>query len=671
MIRPTWLLLGGAAGLLALTAWVSRTAPMPGELARPHGSLAGLSDASRCDECHGSDGLSESCLSCHQEIHRQHQDGRGFHGALWSEGHDECEECHGEHYGEDFLLVNDRSWRLASPDGFQHEHVPFGLHSAHDDLECEQCHRTEFATDWPVLADAEPRSASFLGLHQECRSCHDDVHGLPGTPACTDCHDQERFDPASLFEHGDHFELHGAHEDASCESCHQPIPGGSSLSRPFGATLGSDCKDCHESPHSTPNETCFGGDCTACHDSQSFAAHHYVRERHRTFPLQGAHLDLDCRSCHQDLACSLPGIPAERCESCHQNAHEENGRSLRLWSSSDCSQCHAGGTWQAPGLGAQRHEVLGFPLARAHDGVECRSCHGAAAPAESVPGSRCDACHDDPHRNRFERSCESCHALAHEGFRDAAALLEATVHERTGFALEAPHANLGCESCHAGGEYHERFPGRSSQDCAACHADPHGGQFSAAWGCVDCHRESLRFSPSRFGLDDHRGFPIRGNHRAVPCMDCHRADPDTGVRRFTGTSTSCRSCHTDPHVGQFLPATSSTDCSSCHPAFDSWRVEGFDHAQLALSTACTDCHQDPHRGQVTQEDPSCRRCHTSHDDWTRTRFDHQTMSRFVLEGVHLGLRCEQCHPVKRRPDGTRLVRYRPLGRQCEDCHEAK
>ncbi|NJN14530.1 MAG: hypothetical protein HC813_02580 [Planctomycetes bacterium] len=42
-------------------------------------------------------------------------------------------------------------------------------------------------------------------------------------------------------------------------------------------------------------------------------------------------------------------------------------------------------------------------------------------------------------------------------------------------------------------------------------------------------------------------------------------------------------------------------------------------------------------------------------------------SRFRLDKTHAALDCAACHKPE-RIDGKEIVRYRPMGMECSDCH---
>ena len=85
---------------------------------------------------------------------------------------------------------------------------------------------------------------------------------------------------------------------------------------------------------------------------------------------------------------------------------------------------------------------------------------------------------------------------------------------------------------------------------------------------------------------------------------------------------------------------------------------------------CSSCHKDSHRGQfVDSDNGDCGACHNSFTEWKQIQFDHNTQSRFPLLGVHARLECSRCHVPAALGDGTEVVQFKPLGRECGDCHD--
>jgi len=260
------------------------------------------------------------------------------------------------------------------------------------------------------------------------------------------------------------------------------------------------------------------------------------------------------------------------------------------------------------------------------------------------------------------------------------------------------------------------YPGRTPQQCEACHLDAHDAQFlgSASKGrCIVCH-EQTHFTPTKFGIDEHARtiFPLEGAHTAVACAACHKTEKSRtsdSVRRFVPTTTACGSCHEDVHKGAFDTPTAlkawrgMQGCARCHTTADfrtvSWNAE--DHKQwtgAALAgkhatarcddchrraptssplrkpafakppEACAECHEDPHAAQFEiRGTTDCAHCHQSTESFAATTFDHARGSRFALDADHASLACDACHRAYDTPAGS-VVRYKPLGTQCADCH---
>jgi hypothetical protein len=89
----------------------------------------------------------------------------------------------------------------------------------------------------------------------------------------------------------------------------------------------------------------------------------------------------------------------------------------------------------------------------------------------------------------------------------------------------------------------------------------------------------------------------------------------------------------------------------------------------AKGKACADCHADIHRGQFAVEGRTdCSRCHASGPDFKRIVFDHERGARFALGEAHRDVACAACHPTEESSRGEKSVRYKPLPRECSDCH---
>ena len=672
----------GLASLVfvASMAIVSSGRTSPGQLSHVHGQLSQLAGESSCSQCHGGwfASMQASCLECHTFIEEQMEAGRGLHGVLGPKASN-CASCHSEHHGGEFKLVGRHSFAKAGvpdPAAFDHNMVGFAMDGKHLELACTECHEH---AEVNVLPEGAQR---FVGLSQDCASCHEDPHKGAMARSCTECHTQTSFDQHVALGHERHLPLVGGHGDQSCRTCHA-VDTAHALER--GRTLSGTsrtCAQCHDSPH----------------------GHEFA---HANAMALGMSFEKSCVACH--------GVE-------HTSFRDE-----RLE------------------LTPAQHACSGFMLALPHEGVQCAQCHDPAAQsfAERYPGrtqNQCAACHADVHGGQFQTGpfaqvgCVACHGT--ERFEPHGFDLE--LHKRTALPLEHSHLQVDCETCHTRphGDAPRTFRGTPS-DCAGCHGDAHMGFFLSRTAamepvehgdCARCH-DASSFDAVPHESFDHTqwtGFPVAGAHEQEGCAACHERSPepdDTG-RRFgrvaeifglleplhggSEVGQACALCHQDPHGGGFdeptLPTTyqdregcarchgessfrdmphgfdhrlwtgfpldgahAALDCASCHgplwPPDDSGRTW-----QRAKGSACADCHQDPHGGQFAKQGQvDCARCHQDCSSFERLTFDHDWDTRFPLDNTHRQLDCAACHKPKRI--GSRdTIHYRPMGTDCTDCH---
>ncbi len=572
-------------------------------------------------------GLDETCKRCHENPHRKVVS-------------DSCEECHEQ-----------ADWKEISR--FDHEKV-FSLAGEHKEVRCDQCHKPH-ATD-PI--------GEVVG--KTCSACHTDPHA--------------EFPLQASF------------------------------------TLAAGVKE---------------EACTGCHGEgeQGFAADvpRYERSAHAPdrFPLLGRHVEISCRGCHRRpedvsapaglmLPAALEGISSAECTACHIDVHADpRTETLHFETQGACATCHDNKKWGDGKFTREAHETTGFPLTGVHGKAECASCHKVddalvRSRGKSKKVRACAACHETPHTQAISSDCSECHASGESSWLEAT--LTVSQHASTRFPLTAPHNRQKCAECHDPREkrYAERHRKIAAKDCQSCHTDPHRGQFKDT-SCSTCHEKS--FLPSTFTAVRHDviGFALEGDHAATRCSACHvrrksRSKPDVVWRRFRGTPKSCRSCHKTPHGPEFNDLISKSDCTACHSGTAHWDVPSFDHQATRfeltgahkkvgcaechpkrsgatpgkrlrpLSLGCAGCHSDPHAGQFlidTSNDRragDCVRCHDADSaSWQTPAFDHAE-TRFPLDGAHESLSCSGCHRAYHLKDGRDVVRYRPLGTDCKDCH---
>ena len=670
-VKPHVLIAAASAGAVVTLAIVDAGRTSPGDLATVHGRIPELADGGGCSDCHGGffvSSMTVACSECHEVVAAQIEAGAGLHGTLGDLAQ-QCAQCHSEHHGAGFPLINQRSFALAGvPDvaEFDHDLVGFAMAGKHLELACTECH--EHAEAEPLPADQH----RFLGLHQSCTSCHDDPHENRLGRDCLSCHDQGSFEALHRDGHDDSLPLIGGHAQLDCRTCHANETA-YSLERIIGPgrrPAPRACEDCHSSPHdrrfvernaraaNLPSDA----SCVICHEHEheTFRAEavellELMPGRHAAvdFPLDGPHGDVACVDCHTpaaDFVARYPGRRADDCAACHTDPHEGQFEESPL-ATEGCLSCHDRAAFLPHGFDARAHSRAALQLSGAHLTLDCEECHELEDELRIFRGTAtsCDGCHIDVHRGAFEAhtadleeehgACAACH---NTHTFDAAG--ETFDHGRwTSFALNGAHAQTTCTTCHRERPDPDRT-GRTFgriehvfapyQDCSTCHADPHAGSFDTdglpatvggRTSCARCHVESsFRALPHGFDHGRWTGFELDGAHKQAECSACHTPlrRPDKEGRTWAAAKGQrCADCHVDPHAGQFA-----------------------------------------RNGKV-----NCARCHESTDSFARLSFHHDHDARFALGDNHAGVACSACHkPFKHA--GQEIIRYRPLGTECADCH---
>jgi hypothetical protein len=475
------------------------------------------------------------------------------------------------------------------------------------------------------VACAPRPAAAQLISPGKLSSAHADLEGIRH---CTKCHELRKQGISSSL----------------CLDCHEPLARRMEADEGFHASLPDKaCATCHKEH--------FGVDFALVRlDTTTF-------EHDRTgFGLEGKHAEQGCRDCHKPSLITDADVRAEKgahdaldrtflglptaCVSCHEGDTPHG----RQFEGRACSQCHDVGGWDE----AARfdHRETRYPLTGKHLDVACTGCHQATdRPGSSVPyvqytgvtATRCNDCHEDEHDGAMPGACSSCHATSGWTNVNRRRVESAFDHATTGFVLEGRHAAAPCASCHDAGAQkrlegirirfqkgtrNRAFPRPEAGSCLACHEDRHEGVFADVKGagdCAGCHGQDA-WLPADYDAARHNReapFKLEGAHMAVACVDCHV--PDGGVPRFRLQASSCGDCHQEksPHGNQF----EGRSCDECHNV-KSFKIPDFDH----------------------------------------------DATRFPLDGAHAGAPCGACHKTEKGPQGAPMVRYRPLGTDCRDCH---
>lgn len=487
---------------------------------------------------------SVDCKSCHKDN-------------IFTNAPSNCSGCHAKddphqnRFGSDCAACHTvDGWKPAK---FDHDLALFKLDGKHIGVACENCHT----------------NGIYKGTPADCNSCHVSVDKHKGTlgPNCASCHTTSGWLPL-IFDHSlSAFKLTGSHLNVQCASCH--------INGVYKGTP-SVCFACHASKDT--HKGALGTNCAACHTTSAWLPATFDHSL-SAFKLTGAHLIVQCTSCHINGV--YKGTP-NTCYACHASKDSHKGAF-----GTNCSTCHSTSAWLPATFD---HSQSAFKLTGQHVGVSCTSCHINGV-YKGTP-TNCYACHAsvDKHAGSFGTNCASCHTTS--------GWLPATFdHSLSAFKMTGKHINVSCTSCHINGVYKG-----TPTSCYACHAskDAHGGAYGT--NCGSCHTTS-GWSPASF---DHSkaSFKLTGAHLNVQCTSCHK----NGV--YKGTPTACSACHAEPtfHAGFF-----GTSCDQCHTT-SNWNASYSNHPTYDgiqpvnhKNATCKDCHT------VNVGSFSCLKCHDSNN----------------------------------------------------------
>lgn len=441
----------------------------PGDLHKSHESLEGLSN---CNKCHDSkkDNMAENCLSCHGAIKQQLLKSKGLHA---QKEFAKCELCHVEHQGRDFDLI----FFKGGVESFDHLTTGYKLEGKHAFLDCRQCHNPKNIQNAEELKNQSvPIERTYLGLGQDCISCHFDEHRGQLSKDCTNCHNLESWKPVPGFDHSrTDYPLTGQHQKVECVKCHQQIVDKSNKQDPtylsFAKQKFGQCSNCHSDFHQGK----LGPNCNQCHNTSGWGSVKMTNFDHsRTeFPLLGMHAKVECEKCHGDR--TTKKLKFANCKDCHNDFHK--GEFVNRDSKGACEECHTVQGFMPSTFTMLKHDGTLFKLAGSHQAVACFQCHltetkGKKEYKFSFESLRCPECHKDPHHgqvNGFKENtgCETCHRSA------SWAEIEFD-HNRTNYPLEGAHAGVACNKCHksdtVGGEKFMHFKPVDSK-CSSCHSN--------------------------------------------------------------------------------------------------------------------------------------------------------------------------------------------------------
>src|SRR4030067_1178084 len=198
--------------ILIISAGTVSAQLSPGDLSGAHAHLEGLDN---CGKCHGFEQQisSDKCLACHTFLGERIKSGKGLHS---TQDYRQCELCHVEHQGHDFELVY---WK-GGQEQFDHSKTGYALEGKHAQGKCRDCHKWKNVIEQErLLALKKDLNQTFLGLGQNCLSCHIDEHRGHLTE-CRNCHGFAAWKPVREFDHNKtDFPLTGRHLSIECNKC--------------------------------------------------------------------------------------------------------------------------------------------------------------------------------------------------------------------------------------------------------------------------------------------------------------------------------------------------------------------------------------------------------------------------------------------------------------------
>ncbi|MDP8208097.1 MAG: hypothetical protein P9L92_15640 [Candidatus Electryonea clarkiae] len=585
--------------------WEQLRADLQFEHATSRFPLEGRHKSVSCKACHTNlvfSGTDDRCFSCHLDIH-ENQFG------------DNCERCHNPD-----RWIDETRFRLS------HSETQYPLTGVHASLDCRECHE----------------AGRYINLPLTCDGCHYDAYTGTNNPNhlvagfsldCTTCHRDNRsgWSPAEY----NHLGIY------ECFVCHEP-----------------DYLNVRDPNHSGSD---FPKECETCHTIHSWEDATFDHNL-SSFQLEGAHIQLQCSDCHQEIYTGTPS----KCYGCHESDYSGIADPDHVAGQYDfvCTLCHSMDGWLPANID---HNETDFPLTGSHITVDCNDCHSTGYNNTSTD---CYPCHDDDFEGvvdpnhvtgDYSFDCILCHDNLSEAWSPA--LFD---HSVTAFLIDGAHVSLGCIDCHEQG-YNDTPP-----ECVGCHRDDFGQvsepdhtaeQFS--YDCTICHSTST-WSPSTF---DHNltNFQLDGAHLSLNCLDCHSEG-------YASMAYDCFSCHRPDYENVEIPihteGTFDHDCLECHTT-DGWTPSSFEHnndteyeltgshlttdcsachidgVYNGTSTDCYGCHEPDYRNAGDPDHAAadypldCGVCHST-VGWSPAEINHD-LTEFPLTGAHVNVDCADCH----------------------------
>ena len=236
----------------------------------------------------------------------------------------------------------------ATPE-FDHNRTRYSLRGMHARVTCRQCH-------------SQP---TFTDVGKNCSDCHADIHLRKFGADCAQCHIVQGWltSKEQVRNHQNLFPLIGAHAAAECEACHKALVGGQYRVLPY-------CSACHTPEFKSttnPNHVAlnFSTTCDSCHSQDSWLNAKFPHQQFTGFTLSGAHVTLDCQTCHPSG--KYKGTTSN-CYTCHAKDFQKASAPSHIASgfSTACNTCHGTATWIGATSPQMHGPLLGQRLGGGH-----------------------------------------------------------------------------------------------------------------------------------------------------------------------------------------------------------------------------------------------------------------------------------------------------------------
>ncbi|MFC1524490.1 cytochrome b/b6 domain-containing protein [Thermodesulfobacteriota bacterium] len=479
----------------------------------------------KCDDCHKKKrkkvfpgiyylGLQyDSCVDCHTDPHTS---------TLGTK----CTQCHS---------VN--GWQGKALNFDHNRDAQYKLVGKHAEAKCRGCHI-------PPKKNGPLGTAVFRGLKLKCANCHKDPHQSQFGEYCLSCHIVSSWKGKDLkFDHNldSKFKLKGKHAKAKCVDCHKTANEKAPLATALFRGLKPNCTNCHKDPHNSN----LGSECHSCHSFQAWKGdelnfdHNYDSQ----YRLKNKHAKAKCVDCHKPADPKAPlatalfrGMKTE-CTSCHKDPHaKELG--------TDCEKCHNFKDWRGDELQFDHNQNARYKLEGKHTKVACNQCHkprpdntaalGTAQFTNLMQSTRCDNCHQDPHKGEYGKDCLPCHTVSQFPPKKP----NFSHDQHSNYPLVGKHAEVLCVKCH-----HEKMVATGAPKgaqkflkCDQCHEDFHKNQLGS--DCNKCHSPNgWKGKNLLFKHNTQSRYAIDNLHVKVKCSGCHKNN------HYKPIDTACENCH--------------------------------------------------------------------------------------------------------------------------------